>query len=245
MNNLELYNIWRAVPANAQRTIQGGNLNGKTDINAMWRIKVLTETFGPCGFGWTTKITEHWTDEKVLVNREGREVVEVVAWVRLELRVNYKGEWSQPIEGIGGSKYAGKGRGDELNDEAFKMAETDAISVACKKLGVGADIYWASDATKYTTPDAQQGQKAGKSATSTRKAAPTPAAPSSREKAAEKYKDDQGFWMAVEGQATGRVPDGFRSSRDWFVQKRNPDNGELAYFDSMVELKKAALGASK
>ena len=98
---------------------------------------------------------------------------------------------------------------------------------------------------RYSFPsqNAQQGQKAGKSATSTRKTAPTPAAPSSREKAAEKYKDDQGFWMAVEGQATGRVPDGFRSSRDWFVQKRNPDNGELAYFDSMVELKKAALGA--
>ena len=29
------------------------------------------------------------------------------------------------------------------------MALTDAISVACKALGVGANIYWDSDRTKY------------------------------------------------------------------------------------------------
>lgn len=150
MENLELYNSWREVPQNAQKTITGGNLNGKTDINPMWRIKVLTDKFGPVGFGWYTKITEHWTDTE---NIGGN--VERVAWVRLELYINLEVAkdnyaWSAPIEGIGGSKYAGKGRGSELNDEAFKMAETDALSVACKKLGLGADIYWAADNTKYT-----------------------------------------------------------------------------------------------
>lgn len=145
MENLELYNGWREVPQNAQKTITGGNLNGKTDINPMWRIKVLTDRFGPVGFGWYTKITEHWTDTE---NIGGN--VERVAWVRLELYIKNGGEWSAPIEGVGGSKYAGKGRGSELNDEAFKMAETDALSVACKKLGIGADIYWAGDNTKYT-----------------------------------------------------------------------------------------------
>ena len=29
------------------------------------------------------------------------------------------------------------------------MATTDAISVACKQLGIGADIYFANDRTKY------------------------------------------------------------------------------------------------
>lgn len=145
MENLELYNGWREVPQNAQKTITGGNLNGKTDINPMWRIKVLTDKFGPVGFGWYTKITEHWSDtETIGGNLEG------VAWVRLELYIKQGGEWSAPIEGVGGSKYVGKGRGSELNDEAFKMAETDALSVACKKLGIGADIYWAGDNTKYT-----------------------------------------------------------------------------------------------
>lgn len=145
MENLELYNAWRAVPKDAQKTITGGNLNGKTDINPMWRIKVLTERFGPVGLGWYTKITEHWTDTETIGGN-----LERVAWVRVELYVKMGDVWSEPIEGIGGSKYAGKGRGSELNDEAFKMAETDAISVACKKLGIGADIYWAGDSTKYT-----------------------------------------------------------------------------------------------
>ncbi len=156
MANLDLYNRFRAVPKEAQKTIQGGNLNGKTDINPMWRIKMLTDTFGPCGFGWYTKIIEHWDDTQTIGGNTER-----VAWVRLELYVKQGGEWSVGIEGIGGSKYAGKGRGSELNDEAFKMAETDAISVACKKLGIGADIYWDKDNTKYTQgqqPKAQPAQ---------------------------------------------------------------------------------------
>lgn len=160
MAELDLYNSWRQVPQNAQKEIKGGNLNGKTDINPQWRIQVLTERFGPVGFGWTTKITEHWSDTEVIQG-----VTERVAWVRIELRVNYGGKWSEPIEGIGGSKYSGKGRGSELNDEAFKMAETDAISVACKKLGIGADIYWNTTNTKYTQtgqqsqPQQQQRQR--------------------------------------------------------------------------------------
>lgn len=153
MENLELYNFWKKVPDNAQRTIQGGNLNGKTDINPQWRIEVLTQKFGPVGFGWVTEIIEHWDDVATIGN-----TIERVAWVRINLRVCVDGKWSLPIEGIGGSKYAGKGRGSELNDEAFKMAETDAISVACKKLGIGADVYWNKDATKYTDPT-KQGQR--------------------------------------------------------------------------------------
>lgn len=147
MENLAIYEAFRAVPEGALKTITGGNLAGKSDINPVWRIKMLTERFGPCGFGWYTRTAEHWLDEKTI---DGK--TEIVAWVRIELYVNLGGgEWSQPIEGIGGSKYAGKGRGGELNDEAFKMAETDAISVACKKLGMAADIYWQTDNTKYTT----------------------------------------------------------------------------------------------
>jgi hypothetical protein len=40
-------------------------------------------------------------------------------------------------------------KGAYANDEAYKMATTDAISVACKQLGMGADIYWSADNTKY------------------------------------------------------------------------------------------------
>lgn len=37
-----------------------------------------------------------------------------------------------------------------ISDECYKMALTDAISVACKALGVAADVYWSSDVTKYS-----------------------------------------------------------------------------------------------
>lgn len=141
MDNLELYKAFAGVPETAKKPIQAGKLKGKTDINPMWRIKTLTAAFGPCGFGWTTKITEHW------VERDGGESS---AWVRIELRVKVDGQWSEPIEGVGGSKQFGKGMGDGINDEAFKMAETDAISVACKKLGMGADVYWQANETKYS-----------------------------------------------------------------------------------------------
>lgn len=43
------------------------------------------------------------------------------------------------------------------SDEAYKMAYTDAISVACKSLGMAADVYYANDCTKYTDiPQPQQ-----------------------------------------------------------------------------------------
>ena len=40
--------------------------------------------------------------------------------------------------------------GAHVSDECYKMATTDAISVACKQLGIGADIYWDKDKTKYS-----------------------------------------------------------------------------------------------
>ena len=43
--------------------------------------------------------------------------------------------------------------GAYVSDECFKMATTDAISVACKQLGIGADVYWEKDETKYRSND--------------------------------------------------------------------------------------------
>ena len=58
MDNLEIYNSLRQVPQNAQKPIQAGRLKGMTDINPMWRIKALTEQFGPCGIGWKVEVIE-------------------------------------------------------------------------------------------------------------------------------------------------------------------------------------------
>ncbi len=141
MTNLGIYEAVKAVPENAMKPIRGGRLNGKTDINPMWRIKVLTEQFGPCGIGWYYKVTKQWFEEY------GEEVA---AFVNIELYIKVDGEWSMPIFGVGGNMFAEKEKsGIHVSDECFKMATTDAISVACKQLGIGADVYWDKDKTKY------------------------------------------------------------------------------------------------
>jgi hypothetical protein len=140
--NLELYNKVRSVPQEAKKIIKAGNLKGYTDINPMWRIKILTEQFGMVGIGWYSEITKEWTEQGA--NNE------IIYFVKLKLYIKHDGEWSKPIEGTGGSKLVNFfAKGLTSNDEALKMAETDALSVACKKIGIGADVYFEKDNTKY------------------------------------------------------------------------------------------------
>ena len=141
--NMDIYNRYRAVPDNATKPISAGRLKGMTDINPMWRIQSLTEMFGPCGIGWYATIDRAWIDE----GANG----EMVANVEALLYIKVNGEWSEPIAGFGGSMFVSNERnGLHTSDEAFKMAYTDAISVCCKLLGFGADVYWAAGRTKYT-----------------------------------------------------------------------------------------------
>lgn len=141
--NLRIYEAVRSVPNEAQKPITGGRLKGKTDINPMWRIKCLTEQFGMCGVGWYYEITDKWLENSMASD-------EISANVKINLYIKQDNEWSKPIVGVGGSMFVSQEKsGIYTNDECYKMALTDAISVACKALGVGADIYWGADNTKY------------------------------------------------------------------------------------------------
>lgn len=144
MENLKIYEQVRSVPTEAKKNIGGGRLKGMTDINPMWRIKKLTEVFGVCGIGWKYEIVNKWV-ETAMAKDEITANVEIKLYIRDE-----DGEWSDPIPGIGGSMLvASEQNGLYVNDECYKMALTDAISVACKALGMGADVYWEKDTTKY------------------------------------------------------------------------------------------------
>ena len=144
MENLKIYEQVRSVPAEAKKNIGGGRLKGMTDINPMWRIKKLTEVFGVCGIGWKYEIVEKWIETAMAKD-------EITANVIINLYIrDEEGKWSDPIPGIGGSMLvASEQKGLYVNDECYKMALTDAISVACKALGMGADVYWDKDTTKY------------------------------------------------------------------------------------------------
>ena len=144
-DNLRYFNAGRQVPAEAQRKIEGGKLKGMSDINPMWRYQTLTELFGPIGFGWYYEVI----DKKLEPGVGG----EVAVFVDINLYIKDGEDWSKPIQGSGGSKFISNFKnGPETSDEAFKMATTDALSVCCKLLGIGADVYWQAGAkfgTKY------------------------------------------------------------------------------------------------
>ena len=162
--NLSIYERVRSVPKEAKKEIEAGRLKGKHDINPMWRIKSLTEVFGPAGFGWYTEVVRTWT--------EASESGEMAVFVAINLFVKQDGEWSKPIFGNGGNKLLANEKKYEngqqvyipyLDDDAYKKAYTDAISVAAKSLGVGADGYFEKDKGKYASqakPSAEESQLA-------------------------------------------------------------------------------------
>lgn len=134
MGNLDLYNKLKVVPQEAIKPIQSGRLKGKSDINPMWRIRTMTEHFGVCGVGWKYVITKQWTETYG---------TETKAYCNIDLFVKVDGQWSDAIQGTGGSSEVTMERnGSYVSDECYKMALTDALSVAMKALGVGADIYF-------------------------------------------------------------------------------------------------------
>ena len=132
-NKMRLYEQGRSVPENAQKAFSTGRFSG-TDINPMWRIKKLTEMFGPVGFGWYTEVTR----QEVIPADDGN----LMAFVDINLFVKDGDTWSKPIFGTGGNTLKAKGKGD---DDGFKKAYTDALSIACKALGIGADIWYSAD----------------------------------------------------------------------------------------------------
>lgn len=154
MEKLDLYNKYAQPPANALKAFSNGKFSG-TDINPMWRIKALTEAFGPCGIGWYTDIVRMW--------REDTEDGTATVYCEVNLFIKTGNEWSMPIKGVGGNTLTRKTKnGNSTTDEAYKMAYTDAMSIACKALGFGADIWWKEERTKYTANDTGDAQEAAK-----------------------------------------------------------------------------------
>lgn len=147
MDNMDLYNAFREVPDKAIKPITAGRLKGMSDINPMWRIQRLTEKFGPCGVGWWYDITE-----KKLVTDDITKQIAAFVDIQLYFVDPETGTLSHGIPGTGGASFVAQERnGPYLSDECFKMALTDALSVAAKALGLGADVYFPNGRSKYPT----------------------------------------------------------------------------------------------
>ena len=141
--------IWQSVsqpPPEALKTINAGRLKGKSDINPQWRYKAMTEIFGPIGHGWKYEISKLW-NEPAFDNQ-------IFAFASVNVFYMDGDKWSEPIPGVGGSMLVVKEKsGLHSSDEGYKMAITDALSVALKMLGVAADIYMGRwDGNQYNMP---------------------------------------------------------------------------------------------
>lgn len=155
MDNMKYYELGRGVPDEAMKPISAGRLKGMTDINPMWRIKRLTEMFGPCGVGWWYDIT----DKQIICDETTKQKAAFVD-ILLYFVDPETGHTSHGIPGTGGSSFVAQERnGPYMSDECFKMALTDAISVAAKALGIGADVYFQKDRTKYGAEEEKEEAK--------------------------------------------------------------------------------------
>ena len=135
-NNMELWDRLKRTDPNATKPFDRGTFKG-TQIDPYFRYQMMTEVFGPCGKGWGYELTDPIiTDGLVFVGAK-------VWYIDLLTKEKF---WSSMQYG-GDALTKGKGR---VNDEAMKMAVTDAVGKALSLLGLGADIYMGQfDDSKY------------------------------------------------------------------------------------------------
>lgn len=130
-------------PQEALKVIEAGKLKGKYDINPQHRIEAMTNVYGLCGEGWKYEIY-HMEN---ITCPEGEVLFYMIVAVSIK---QSDGTWSAPIYGCGGDYIIAKNKNGLVpNDEAFKMAQTDALGNALKMLGVCADVYKGKFDTKY------------------------------------------------------------------------------------------------
>lgn len=141
--------LWDAVgktdPKHTKPFKRTGGFQG-TALKPMWVWRKLTEQFGACGVGWGC---DEPSFQLVPADKEMLVYCTVRAW---------HGTRENALWGIGGDKAVSTNKyGTSANDEAFKMAFTDALMNAFKYVGVGADIHMGMfDDSKYVERVSQE-----------------------------------------------------------------------------------------
>ena len=143
MTDKNTYKNLSTPPQDALKQISFGALKGMSDINPQWRYEALTKEFGLCGEGWRFEVANTFTEK---IESTGEKML----FVQVNLYVKIGESWSEPIPGFGGDYIIKKDKnGIHGNDEAYKMATTDALGTAAKMIGVAADVYRGIIDTKY------------------------------------------------------------------------------------------------
>jgi len=121
-----VWNTFAASDPNYTKAVSGKGYK-MTSIDGHYRIKRMTEKFGPCGKGWGWVIERLGPD-----GNDGQVVVcQITLWYMLD------GQRCE-IPAVGATNVF---MGTKPDDEAHKKAVTDALGKALSYLGMNADIY--------------------------------------------------------------------------------------------------------
>ena len=96
----ERYSKVSVPPVSALKAITGGRLDGFTDINAQWKVEVMTEVYGLCGVGWKYEVV----DKEIIDCSDGQKLI----YLTVSLQIKDGDKWSAPIYGIGGRLHSKK-----------------------------------------------------------------------------------------------------------------------------------------
>ena len=141
-DNTALWDILKRTDPKATKPFQrAGGFRG-TQIDPAWRLQMMTEVFGPVGFGWGWEQLE-WTVAERMV------FICCRVWfsdpLNRERRFYTGPQW-------GGTEMVRRNRDgtERPDDECFKMSMTDAIGKCFLQLGLAVDIYLGQfDDSKY------------------------------------------------------------------------------------------------
>lgn len=145
--------IWNAIektnPAYAKDFRRAGGFAG-TDINPVYRMKRMTELFGPCGQGWGWTLHNQWREDFHVGDGELSCVFTAVSvWYMIDAGLD------QPMTRCETGIQIGGTIADRTPDESYKMAITDALGKCFVALGLSADVYMGEYDSKYHREEAQ------------------------------------------------------------------------------------------
>ena len=145
-DNLRIWNRFCRTEASATKNFNKGGFAG-TDINPTYRVRCLTELFGPQGTGWGWTIQSRWREVWPSRYKDGGQWIDYdanCAFVELSLwYLDEQGQRHECSPQIGGTEC------DLAPDEVWKMSITDAIGKCCVALGIAADVYMGQFDGKY------------------------------------------------------------------------------------------------
>lgn len=124
---------------------RSGGFSG-TDINPMWRIRRMTEQFGPIGVGWGYEVKRTW-----------REDFGSTPYVFAEIQMWYYQNEAEENPAYTGVQIGGTDA-SRTADEAYKMAITDGLGKCMAQLGLGADVYLGEFDSKYSRDNGSRPQ---------------------------------------------------------------------------------------